>query len=336
MAIEIIGREDELADLRRFLDGVDRAPAAFLMEGEPGIGKTVLWMAGVELARARGLRVLTAIPATAETRLSFAALADLLGPVLADALAEPPPTAAARARGRAVARGRRGSAAGSPRGRVRVPWRDQALARDRPVVVAVDDVQWLDGPSAFMVEFALRRLRDEPVVFLLTLRTSDEPAPPGLERALPQDGLRRRSIGPLSLGALHRVLRDRLGQVLSRPELRRIHELSDGNPFFALELARALDRGSIRLEPGEPLPATLGALVQERLAVLPADTRAALLVASALSQPTLALVADATGAEPRRAARARAGGRRGRARRRAHPVRPPPARVRRVRRDGGR
>ncbi len=69
--------------MRRFLDGVDRAPAALLMEGEPGIGKTVLWRAGVELARARGLRVLTAIPATAETRLSFAALADLLGPVLA-------------------------------------------------------------------------------------------------------------------------------------------------------------------------------------------------------------------------------------------------------------
>ena len=144
-----------------------------------------------------------------------------------------------------------------------------------------------------MVEFALRRLGDEPVVFLLTLRTSDEPAPLGLERALPVEGLRRCTVGPLSLGALQRVLGDRLGQVPSRPKLRRIHELSDGNPFFALELARALERGSIRLEAGEPLPSTLGALVQERLAVLPASTRAALLVASALSQPTLALVAEA-------------------------------------------
>jgi DNA-binding NtrC family response regulator len=72
VASEIIGREEELAELRRFLDAVDRVPAAFLMEGEAGIGKTVLWMAGVELARARGLRVLTAIAATAETRLSWA------------------------------------------------------------------------------------------------------------------------------------------------------------------------------------------------------------------------------------------------------------------------
>ena len=86
MATEIIGREDELAELKRFLDAVDRVPAAFLLEGEAGIGKTVLWTAGVELARARGLRVLTAIPATAETRLSFAALADLLGPELAEVL----------------------------------------------------------------------------------------------------------------------------------------------------------------------------------------------------------------------------------------------------------
>jgi DNA-binding NtrC family response regulator len=72
VASEIIGREEERAELRRFLDAVDCVPAAFLMEGEAGIGKTVLWMAGVELARARGLRVLTAIAATAETRLSWA------------------------------------------------------------------------------------------------------------------------------------------------------------------------------------------------------------------------------------------------------------------------
>ena len=298
MAIELIGREDELADLRRFLDGVDRAPAAFLMEGEPGIGKTVLWMAGVELARERNLQVLTAIPATAETRLSFAALADLLGPVLADALAELPPP---QRRALEVALLLE-DAEGPPPDHRAVAFAFlgaiKALARERPVVVAVDDVQWLDGPSAFMVEFALRRLRDEPVAFLLTLRTGDEPAPAGLERALPQDGLRRLSIGPLSLGALHRVLRDRLGQVFSRPDLRRLHQLSAGNPFYALELARALDRGSIRLEPGEPLPATLGALVQQRLAVLPDDTRAALLAASALSEPTLQLVATATGAEP--------------------------------------
>ena len=297
MATEIIGREEELAELREFLDAVGRVPAAFLMEGDPGIGKTVLWRAGVELARARDLRVLTAIPATAETRLAFAALADLLGPVLGDVLTNLP---APQRRALEVALLLE-DAEGPPPDHRAVAFAFlgalRALAREGPVVVAVDDVQWLDGASAFIVEFALRRLRDEPVVFLLTLRTGEEPALLALERALPYEKLRRLTIGPLSLGALHRLLRDRLGQVFSRPNLRRLRQLSDGNPFFALELARAMERGSIRLEAGEPLPGMLGTLVQERLAVLPDETRAALLVASALSQPTLALVADAVGGE---------------------------------------
>jgi DNA-binding NarL/FixJ family response regulator len=298
VTIEIIGREEELAELRGFFDAVDRVPAACLLEGEPGIGKTVLWRAGLELARERDLRVLTAIPATAETRLSFAALADLLGPVLADVLASLP---APQRRALEVAL-LLDDAAGSPPDQRAVAFAFlgaiRALTRAGPVVVAVDDVQWLDGPSAFMVEFALRRLRDEPVVFLLTLRTGGDPAPLGLERALPQDGLRRLTIGPLSVGALHRLLTDRVGQVPSRPNLRRLHQLSDGNPFFALELARALERGTIRLEAGEPLPAMLGTLVRERLAGLPGETRDALLAASALSQPTMTLVAAATDADP--------------------------------------
>ena len=298
MATEIIGREQELAELRRFVDAVDRVPAAFLMEGEPGIGKTVLWMAGVELAQARDLRVLAAIPATAETRLSFAALADLLGPVLADVLANLPPP---QRRALEVAL-LLGDAEGPPPDHRAVAFAFlgavRALAREGPVVVAVDDIQWLDKPSAFMLEFALRRLRDEPVTFLFTLRTGEEPAPLRLERALPQEGLRRLTIGPLSLGVVHRLLSERLDLVLSRPKVRRIRELSGGNPLFALELGRAVRRGAIRLEPGELLPGTLTAVVRDRLMLLPEETRTALLTASALSQPTLALVAAAVGGDP--------------------------------------
>lgn len=297
MATEIIGREDELAELKRFLDAVDRVPAAFLMEGEAGIGKTVLWRAGVELARARGLRVLTAIPATAETRLSFAALADLLGPELADVL----PSLPAPQRRALESALLLEDAEGPPPDQRAVAFAFlgavRALARAGPVVVAVDDVQWLDTPSAFMVEFALRRLGEEPVVFLLTLRTTGERAPLGLERALPVEGLRRRTVGPLSLGALHRVLADRLDLVLSRPRLRRLRELSGGNPMFALELGRAVRRGTIQLESGESLPGTLATVVRDRLMLLPLDTRAALLAASAMSHPTLDLVERASGGQ---------------------------------------
>ena len=105
-------------------------------------------------------------------------------------------------------------------------------------------------------------------------------------------------VGPLSVGAVHRLLSDRLGLTLSRPKLRRLHELSGGNPFFALELGRALQRGAIRLEEGEPLPGTLAALVQDRLATLTPEARGYLLVAATLAHPTLDLVARAVGDDP--------------------------------------
>jgi len=300
VATEIIGRDEELAELRRFLDAVDRVPAALVVEGEQGIGKTVLWRAGVDLARTRGLRVLTAIPATTETRLSFAALADLLEPVLADVLPElPPPQRRALEIALLL-----DDAEGVPPDHRAVAFAFvgalKLLARDQPVVLAIDDIQWLDAASAFMLEFGLRRWREEPVVVLLTLKIGDDPAPLGLERVLPQEAFRRLTVGPLSLGGLHRLLERRLGHAFSRPNLRRIHQLSAGNPFFALELARALERGSIRLEEGEPLPTALGSLVRERLAALPDETRAALLAASALSQPTLARVASAVGGDAER------------------------------------
>ena len=80
---EVIGREQELAELTSHLAAVGELPTVFLLEGEPGIGKTILWRAGLELALSHRYRALRATPASAETRLSFAALGDLLEPVLA-------------------------------------------------------------------------------------------------------------------------------------------------------------------------------------------------------------------------------------------------------------
>src|SRR6188472_4085968 len=87
----LVGRETELSLLDEFLASV-AGPRAFVLVGEPGIGKTSLWEAGVVAARQRGLRVLSARGSGAETRLSFAALIDLLdgvGPDEHEAL--PPP-----------------------------------------------------------------------------------------------------------------------------------------------------------------------------------------------------------------------------------------------------
>ena len=96
----IVGRDEELGVIRAFVAAVERGPAALLLAGEVGIGKTILWEAGVEEAERRFGRVLTCRGVEAEASLSFAALSELLAPVLSDAM---PSLAAPRRRALEVA-----------------------------------------------------------------------------------------------------------------------------------------------------------------------------------------------------------------------------------------
>ena len=82
MRFELVSREEELASLDAFLGEAREGPAALVLEGEPGIGKSTLWLAGVENARARGIRVLSTRPAEAERGLAHVGLGDLLEEVL--------------------------------------------------------------------------------------------------------------------------------------------------------------------------------------------------------------------------------------------------------------
>jgi DNA-binding CsgD family transcriptional regulator len=165
------------------------------------------------------------------------------------------------------------------------------LSRSAPTVVAVDDLQWLDRPSASALEFALRRTERQRVGFLLSLRTGRTPEPSALTRALADAGGRHVRLGPLSLGALHQLVAAGLGESLPRSSLVRIERASGGNPFFALEIARMLARDGVP-PVGEPLPvpSDVRQLVDRRLARLSAETRTALLTVAALARPTTALV----------------------------------------------
>ena len=81
---EVVGREEELAALDRFIAG--EGTSVLVLEGDAGIGKTTVWLHAIALAEARSLRVLSARPTEAEARLSFAGLGDLLEDVLDEVL----------------------------------------------------------------------------------------------------------------------------------------------------------------------------------------------------------------------------------------------------------
>lgn len=293
--VDLFGRDAELAVVGEFVAARDRLPAALLVRGEPGIGKTSVWREGVQMARERGFCALVAGPSESEAQISFAALGDLLSRVL-DRVLGGLPGQQRRALEVAlrVADLEPKDEAVLDQGAVSFAFLSalRALAAGGPVLVAVDDVQWLDVASARVLSFAVRRLRGDRIGLLVSQRVErEEPVALGLDLALEPERLTVVGLGPLTFGAVQRLLHRALASALPRPVLSRVHEMSGGNPFFALELGRARERGSIVLELGGRLPVSLEALVRDRIAALPAEARRPLVVAAALSVPTLTLVA---------------------------------------------
>lgn len=280
---EVVGRDAELESIAAWLDAP--ADAVLLIEGEAGIGKTTLVRTAVDLAERRDYLILRSTPAPTETRLSFSALRDLLDEAFAqieDELPEPQKHALA------VTLLQEDPHGDPPeRGAISVALLSalRALGRRRPTLVAIDDVQWLDSASRGPLRYALRRLGDDSVRVLVARRSEE-----GRARDFDLvDGDRLRVIAttPLSVGALGRILHAQLDAAYARPTLRRIHEISGGNPFYALQLARSLGNTPV-LGPAAqlPVPSSLHELVDERLLALPPRTLDALAAAAMLSRPT--------------------------------------------------
>jgi DNA-binding CsgD family transcriptional regulator len=172
-----------------------------------------------------------------------------------------------------------------------------ASSRRAPLVVAIDDAQWLDGPSRRAIEYAIRRL-PAPSGILVASRTGERGGVPlGLDRALRPGRLQHLALAPLSLAALSDLVRSRLGRQLSRPILVRIADASRGNPFYALEIARAMADDGFTVALGDPLPVpgTLRDLLTDRLERLSPAAQAAASAAAALSHPTAVSVTLALG-----------------------------------------
>jgi DNA-binding CsgD family transcriptional regulator len=293
-SVDLIGRAAERAELRAFVDALASGPAALSLEGSAGVGKTTLWLSGLALGRERGCRALVTRPAAAEAGLAFAGLGDLLGGVLDEVLGALPPPQADALRVAFLLERPRAPLDERVVG-VSVLSALRALSAECAVILAVDDVHWLDAASAAVLSFSYRRLSGERVGLLLARRSSEAVprALEGLER------LRRVAVGSLSLEDLHRLLDRRLGVVFPLPALRRVHAVSGGNPFFALEVGRAFDRQRAMLAAGQvpPIPEELVELVVGRIAALPGATQDTLAAIAALSQPTLTLVSMLAGGD---------------------------------------
>lgn len=289
----IVGRAAELEQLGGLLD-LD-APAGLVIEGEAGIGKTTLWLAGVDRARGLGHAVLACRPAETEAGMPFASLGDLLEPILPDVFpALPPPQRLALET--ALAR----VAPAESFDRLAVSRAALAavrhIATSRPVVLAIDDVQWLDASSADVLEFVVRRLLSLPVRLLVARRSERELPPPlHLAQALQPGRLTTIRVGPLSTGELDRLLRASVGLALPRPRLIELEQICRGNPFYALEIAHALARKGAGSTDAITVPDSLADLLRERLAELSATARHAILLTSAAAQPRTRIVENAAG-----------------------------------------
>lgn len=257
-------------------------------------GKTTLWGEAQRRARLAGWQVLSCSPVPSEARLPHVGLADLLRPVpvrIFESISAP------RRRPLEVALLREEAGEGNlePRavGTGLMALLD-ALADAAPLLLAVDDAQWLDPASARSLSFALRRLDQRRVCLIAAVRIE---GPPGqragafaaLEASLGRQAVSRLPVGPLSEASIHQVFRQVLGASFPRPVLVRIHRAAAGNAFYALEIAREVRLAGVP-SPGRPLPVPGDhrELALLRLRRLPRATRDVLAVVAAMPRPSAA------------------------------------------------
>jgi len=289
------GRDAEAATISRFLHDLTEGPRVLLIEGETGIGKTTLLRESRNAAAQLGITVLTAYPVESEMPLEFAGLADLLDTV-PPAVVGGLPVPQRRAVRQAVLRAEPLEQSTDPRTTATaVLTLLRSLAQGHPVVLLIDDLLWLDAPSARVLSFALRRLLHEPVGLLTVMRTDWPSGPPRLATdSIPEERVDRLRLGPLSLGAIRELLATQTALSPSRSLLRRLHEASGGNPLFALELAARAAAGP----PSGPrdtfdVPDSLQRLVSGKVTRLPPGARDVLLVCSLAAGPTLPVISAA-------------------------------------------
>lgn len=286
------GHAAQLRQVGDFLRQRDLWPRGLVIFGEPGIGRSSLWADAVDQARSSGIHVVSAGVSSFERKMNYSGLADLLVEIDFKIMGHLPAIQQA-ALNRVLLRDVGG------------PLDDRItatallgvlteLTKLAPVLLAIDDVQWLDPASRTILSFVTKRLNAH-MGLLLTVRAADS-HDPSLTSLLPlphDHSYVRIKLGPMTGAALHTAIASRLGVQLSRPVIDRIHRVSGGNVFCAMELARAhLEQGH-QILPG--LPATLAETVNQRIGPTDATSADMLLALACDQESTLVELASATG-----------------------------------------
>ncbi|MFF0344971.1 AAA family ATPase [Kribbella sp. NPDC004875] len=283
---ELVGRAGLVERATKQLE----TSGSVLLYGPTGIGKSALGRALVADLGRKGCRILSAAPSNSEAGLPYVTLLDLLSgqlefawQVLPDHLRQPLEVALLKASAPDTVRDELAV-------RLAVLHVLRRLAATGPVLLVVDDIQWVDPSSLEVLTFCARRL-SEGVHLLATEQVADGDLPMMVE-ACPEPVLQL-EVPPLTEPDVLGLLRQRLSSPLPVRTARRIFAASAGNPFMALELGRAVLRHPKSVSPNDPLPVSsrLKTLLGERLADLTPGAHELLLHAASSPRPTTSQLA---------------------------------------------
>ncbi len=300
----LVGRETERATIERLLSEAEQGHSGTLvLAGPPGIGKSALLQDSVEAAPR--FRVLRVTGVESEMAFGHAGLHQLVHPILdwTRELSEPQRAALDTALGRRRNGGVDPFLVGLAALNLLA-----AAARAQPVLVVVDDAQWVDEESVTALSFVARRLHAEPVAMLVATREST-----GEGNGTGLHGLRRLDLAGLSVAEALELLARTAAAPVDPSVASRIVAATEGNPLALVDLTAALTveqfRGVETLPDPLPIGERLSGLFATRAEALDADARTVLLLAAAEGQGDPVLVrraAEALGEVPWATAVARA------------------------------
>ncbi|MET0525740.1 MAG: AAA family ATPase [Nocardioides sp.] len=277
-AAPVVGREVERGTIEQLVDGARGGLAGVLVvHGEPGIGKTCLLDAVASTTA--GFDTVRLVGIESEMRLGFAALHQLLGPFLSRVDELPGP----QARSLQATFGRSEDATPDRflLGLAALTLVSTVAATGPPLLILVDDTQWLDDDSADVIGFLARRLHADRVCMIVSTRDA-------IDGRHPFAGLPAISLGPLSKSDAVALLETAVPVPLADHVRARVLADARGNPLALLEFGRELSADQRAGVVPLPEPLTIGRRLEQRfrrqLADLPAPSQRLLLVAA--SDPT--------------------------------------------------